>query len=63
MPTNLYGPNDNYDLNNSHVLAALINKITHAKKYKKDSIEIWGTGKPKRDFLHVDDLVDAILFS
>ena len=46
----------------SHVLAALINKITHAKKYEKDSIEIWGTGKPKRDFLHVNDLVDAIFF-
>ena len=62
MPTNLYGPNDNYDLNDSHVLAALINKITHAKKYEKDSIEIWGTGKPKRDFLHVNDLADAIFF-
>ena len=62
MPTNLYGPNDNYDLNNSHVLAALINKITYAKKYKKDSIEIWGTGTPKRDFLHVNDLADAVLF-
>ena len=62
MPTNLYGPNDNYDLDNSHVLAALIKKITNAKKYNKESIEIWGTGKPKRDFLHVSDLADAVCF-
>jgi len=62
MPTNLYGPNDNFDLNTSHVLAALINKITHAKKYKKETVEIWGSGKPKRDFLHVNDLADAICF-
>ena len=62
MPTNLYGPNDNYDLTTSHVLAALINKITYAKKYKKKSVEVWGTGKPKRDFLHVDDLADAVCF-
>ncbi len=62
MPTNLYGPNDNYDLETSHVLPALINKITFAKKYKKEKVEIWGTGKPKRDFLHVDDLADAIRF-
>ena len=62
MPTNLYGPNDNFDLNTSHVLAALINKITHAKKYKKKTVEIWGSGKPKRDFLHVNDLADAICF-
>jgi GDP-L-fucose synthase len=62
MPTNLYGPHDNYDLETSHVLAALINKITYAKKYKKESVEIWGTGKPKRDFLHVDDLADAVCF-
>ena len=62
MPTNLYGPNDNFDLSTSHVLAALINKITHAKKYKKETVEIWGTGKPKRDFLHVNDLADAICF-
>ncbi len=60
MPTNLYGPNDNFDLENSHVLAALINKITFAKKNNKDSVEIWGTGKPKRDFLHVNDLADAV---
>ena len=62
MPTNLYGPHDNYDLKTSHVLAALINKITYAKKYKKKSVEVWGTGKPKRDFLHVDDLADAVCF-
>ncbi len=60
MPTNLYGPNDNFDLDNSHVLAALINKITYAKKNNKESVEIWGTGKPKRDFLHVNDLADAV---
>ena len=62
MPTNLYGPNDNFDLKNSHVLAALINKITFAKKYNKKIVEIWGTGKPKRDFLHVNDLADAVCF-
>ena len=62
MPTNLYGPHDNYDLKTSHVLAALINKITYAKKYKKERVEIWGTGRPKRDFLHVDDLADAACF-
>ena len=62
MPTNLYGPNDNFDLTTSHVLAALISKITNAKKNKKENVEIWGTGKPKRDFLHVDDLADAVCF-
>ena len=62
MPTNLYGPNDNFDLTTSHVLAALINKITYAKKNNKESVEIWGTGKPKRDFLHVNDLADAVCF-
>ena len=62
MPTNLYGTHDNYDLKTSHVLAALINKITYAKKFKKESVEVWGTGKPKRDFLHVDDLADAVCF-
>ena len=62
MPTNLYGPHDNFDLDTSHVLAALINKITNAKKYKKESVEIWGTGTPKRDFLHVEDLADAVCF-
>ena len=62
MPTNLYGPNDNFDLSTSHVLAALINKITYAKKNNKENVEIWGTGKPKRDFLHVNDLADAVCF-
>jgi GDP-L-fucose synthase len=62
MPTNLYGPNDNFDLNSSHVLPALIRKIHEAKTDKKKSFEIWGTGKPKREFLFVDDLADAIFF-
>lgn len=62
MPTNLYGPNDNYDLNNSHVLPALIRKF-HTAKIKNDpTVEIWGTGTPKREFLHVDDLADACFF-
>ncbi|MES2287064.1 MAG: GDP-L-fucose synthase [Bacteroidota bacterium] len=59
MPTNLYGPNDNYDLNNSHVLPALIRKFHTAKAQKLSSVEIWGTGTPMREFLHVDDLADA----
>jgi GDP-L-fucose synthase len=62
MPTNLYGPNDNYDLNNSHVLPALIRKIHTAKKESKSSVEVWGTGTPKREFLHVDDLADACFY-
>jgi GDP-L-fucose synthase len=62
MPTNLYGPNDNYDLNNSHVLPALIRKFHEAKVNNQDSVEIWGTGLAKREFLHVDDLSDACLF-
>ncbi|MDC0651851.1 GDP-L-fucose synthase [Alphaproteobacteria bacterium] len=62
MPTNLYGPNDNFNLTTSHVLAALVNKIVTAKLEKKDSIEIWGTGKPRREFLYVKDLADAICF-
>jgi len=61
MPTNLYGPNDNYDLNNSHVLPALLRKFHTAKQEGQDSVEIWGTGSPKREFLHVDDLADACL--
>ena len=61
MPTNLYGQNDNYDSLNSHVLAALIKKIVLAKKQNKNSFIVWGTGKPKREFLHVDDLADAIV--
>ncbi len=62
MPTNLYGPNDNYDLNNSHVLPALLRKFHTAKKTNAKSVEIWGTGTPKREFLHVNDLADACLF-
>ncbi len=61
MPTNLYGPNDNYDLNNSHVLPALIRKFHSAKEEGKDHVEVWGTGSPMREFLHVDDLADACL--
>ena len=59
MPTNLYGPNDNYDLKNSHVLPALIRKFHEAKKNNDSFVEIWGSGKPKREFMHVDDLADA----
>lgn len=62
MPTNLYGPNDNYDLQNAHVLPALIRKFYEAKVEGKPYVEIWGTGSPKREFLHVDDLADAALF-
>lgn len=62
MPTNLYGPNDNYDLLNSHVLPALISKFFTAKEQNSSSVEIWGSGTPKREFLHVDDLADACLF-
>lgn len=62
MPTNLYGPNDNYDLNNSHVLPALIRKFHAAKTNGDESVEIWGTGSPKREFLHANDLADACLF-
>jgi len=61
MPTNLYGPNDNYDLKKSHVLPALIRKFHTAKKENADSVVMWGTGKPRREFLHVDDLADACL--
>lgn len=62
MPTNLYGPNDNYDLKGSHVLPALLRKIITAKKNNDASVEIWGTGTPKREFLHVDDLAAACYF-
>jgi len=62
MPTNLYGPNDNYDLNNSHVLPALIRKFHEAKKQKAPFVEVWGTGTPMREFLHVEDLADACYF-
>jgi len=62
MPTNLYGANDNYDLNASHVLPALIRKFHEAKIAGKPEVEIWGTGKPLREFLHVEDLADACFF-
>ena len=62
MPTNLYGPNDNYDLKNSHVLPALIRKFHEAKTNGAESVEVWGSGTPKREFLHVDDLAEACLF-
>jgi len=62
MPTNLYGPGDNFDLNNSHVLPALIRKFHEAKIGNKPEVKIWGTGTPRREFLHVDDLADACLF-
>ena len=62
MPCNLYGPNDNFDKEKSHFLPALINKITQNKKVNNKSIEIWGTGKPKREVMHVDDLASAIGF-
>jgi GDP-L-fucose synthase len=62
MPTNLYGPNDNYDLHNSHVLPALIRKFHEAKINGEPEVVVWGTGKPLREFLHVNDLADACLF-
>jgi GDP-L-fucose synthase len=62
MPTNLYGPNDNYDLNNSHVLPALLRKFITAKNDGSTSVTIWGTGSPLREFLHADDLAFACLF-
>ena len=62
MPTNLYGPNDNFDLESSHVLPALIRKFHDAKVEGRDEVVIWGTGSPRREFLHVDDLADACLF-
>ena len=62
MPTNLYGPGDNFDLKNSHVLPALIRKFHEAKNQGLAEVEIWGTGTPKREFLHVDDLASACLF-
>lgn len=62
MPTNLYGPNDNYDLQTSHVLPALIRKFHEAKVNGDSSVEIWGSGMPLREFLHVDDLAEACLF-
>ncbi len=62
MPTNLYGPNDNYDLNNSHVLPALIRKFHEAKVNQQDEVVVWGSGEPLREFLHVDDLAEACLY-
>ncbi len=62
MPTNLYGPNDNYDLKNSHVLPALLRKFYEAKENNIEQVEIWGSGSPLREFLHVDDLATACLF-
>lgn len=62
MPTNLYGPNDNYDLQNSHVLPAMIRKFHEAKKAGAKEVVIWGTGNPLREFLHVDDLADACFY-
>ncbi len=62
MPTNLYGPNDNFDLQTSHVLPALIRKFHEAKENKADFVEVWGSGKPKREFLYVDDVADACVF-
>lgn len=62
MPTNLYGPNDNFDLESSHVLPALMRKFHDAKVAGREEVAVWGTGSPKREFLHVDDLADACLF-
>lgn len=62
MPTNLYGPNDNFNLETSHVLPALLRKFHEAKVEEKDSVTIWGTGKPLREFMYVEDLADAIVF-
>jgi len=62
MPTNLYGPNDNYDLQSSHVLPALLRKTIEAKKNQKEEMVVWGSGKPLREFMHVDDLAEACLF-
>jgi GDP-L-fucose synthase len=61
MPTNTYGPGDNYDINNSHVMAALIRKIHEAKIQNKENVVLWGTGTPKREFLYVDDLAKALI--
>jgi len=62
MPTNLYGPGDNFDLENSHVLPALLRKFHEAKIRNKNEVIIWGSGKPRREFMHVDDLADACVF-
>lgn len=62
MPTNMYGPGDNFDLNNSHVLPALIRKCIEAKRNQSPSMTVWGTGQPRRELMHVDDLADAVVF-
>ena len=62
MPTNLYGPGDNFDLATSHVVPALIRKMHEAKLAGAASVAVWGTGTPRREFLHVDDLADACVF-
>ncbi|MDB5248550.1 MAG: GDP-L-fucose synthase [Segetibacter sp.] len=62
MPTNLYGPNDNYDLNNSHVMPALLRKMIVAKQNNAPFVQMWGSGSPRREFLHVDDLAEACLY-
>ncbi len=62
MPTNLYGPNDNFDLQNSHVLPALIRKFVEAKQNNAPSVVLWGSGKPRREFLYVDDMADACIY-
>ena len=62
MPTNLYGPGDDFDLQRSHVIPALIRKFHEAMANAKESVEVWGTGRPFREFLHVDDLADACVF-
>ena len=62
MPTNLYGPGDNFNLENSHVMPALIRKFHDAKANNSPEVEVWGTGTPKREFLHVDDMADATVF-
>ena len=62
MPTNLYGPNDNYDLENSHVLPAMLRKFHEATVNHKEEVILWGTGSPKREFLHADDLADACVY-
>ncbi len=62
MPTNLYGPNDNFDRDNSHVIPGIIRKIYEAKKNGENTVELWGTGKPLREFLHVEDCADGIIF-
>ena len=63
MPTNLYGPNDNFNLKSSHVLPAMIRKFHEAKLNENSPVELWGTGSPMREFLHVDDLSQAVLFA